>query len=403
MTENCKEAVKAYSHGKDFASLACIGENVMRLKEAEKEKQEDKKTNGVFPVKPNTEIYESALREAKSGCFSEWQPDVRSAMRREAKRRRRTDAEYDGERIVSVSVDSIRPNISQPRLHFETNSVIRLADSIKRYGILQPLSVRVISPRRPAEAENVPTTEGMAAEQTDAEKEAYENIRGVGTGTGVRFELIAGERRFRAAKMLGMKNVPCIIVSADDKRSAELSLIENLLREDLDMFETARAIQKLIDAFSMTQDEIAKRLSMSQSAVANKLRLLRYTDDEEKIILENHLTERHARALLRLETPEERLGVIEIILARRMNVSATEAYIEKLIEAAGEKKISASEMKKIPVIKDIRLFYNSLDRAVELVRTAGVNIESKRREDENGVTIEIKIPNPRGTENECFT
>lgn len=311
-------------------------------------------------VCPDREIFERAFEENRSLC-KEWRPDSRSLSRKEIYRRKKEDKLYaDGASVVNIDINAIKPNRSQPRSDFESNAAIRLADSIRRYGILQPLSVRLI----------------------------YKD-----QGDDPKFELIAGERRFRAAKMLGMKSVPCIIITADDKKSAELALIENLLREDLNIFETARAIKKLIESFKLTQDEVAKRLSMSQSAVANKLRLLKYTEEEEKLILENHLTERHARALLKLNDTAERIKAIKVIIKARMNVSATEAYIDKLLEAENDEFDGST--KKISIIKDIRLFYNSLDRAIEIVKSAGVDISSKKQENENGIVIEITIPNPR--------
>ena len=311
-------------------------------------------------VSPDRDAFERAFSESRAAC-DDWRPDTRSIMRREICRRKKEDKLFaDGASVVNIDIDAIKPNRSQPRSDFESNAAIRLADSIRRYGILQPLSVRL-----------------LYKEQGDEPK----------------FELIAGERRFRAAKMLGMKSVPCILITADDKKSAELALIENLLREDLNIFETARAIRKLIESFKLTQDEVAKRLSMSQSAVANKIRLLKYTEEEEKLILENHLTERHARALLKLNDSEERIKAMKVVIKARMNVSATEAYVDKLLEEDIEEFEGSA--RKIPIIKDIRLFYNSLDRAVEIVRSAGVDISSRKREDENGITIEIVIPNPR--------
>ena len=203
------------------------------------------------------------------------------------------------EEVVQVKVDEIRPNRAQPRAVFEQNSIIRLADSIRRYGILQPLTVRRSDPE-----------------------------------DSCKYELIAGERRLRAARMLGYLTVPCIIKQADDKISAELAIIENLLREDLNMFEEAYGYKKLIENHRLTQEEVAKRMSVSQSAVANKLRLLRLSFEEQKLILDAGLTERHARALLRIEDPRERSSALKYIIESRFNVSATEAYIEKILSAS---------------------------------------------------------------------
>ena len=200
------------------------------------------------------------------------------------------------EQIFQIKVDEIRPNRAQPRAKFDQNSIIRLADSIRRYGILQPLTVRRSDP-----------------------------------DDSCAYELIAGERRLRAARMLGYLTVPCIIKGASDEASAELAIIENLLREDLNMFEEAYGFKKLIENHHLTQDEVAKRMSVSQSAVANKLRLLRLGYEEQQLILENNLTERHARALLRVDDQAKRTQLLSEIIKNRLNVSASEAYIENQI------------------------------------------------------------------------
>ncbi len=314
---------------------------------------------------PDSAAYEEAMRARND----EWRPDTRKISRAELRRRRMADdlAMADAG-VIGIDILSIVPNRSQPRTVFESNSVLRLADSIKRYGILQPLTVRLI-----------PTAE--------SDKNGFSSPG---------FEIIAGERRYRAAKMLGMASVPCIIVEADDKKSAELALIENLLREDLNIFETARGLRKLIENFRLTQEEVAKRLSMSQSAVANKLRLLRLSPEEETFVLENGLTERHARALLKITDAEERKKAMQTVVKAKMNVSATESYIDRLLSVENTDEEAHAEKKFIPIIKDVRLFYNSLDRAVETVRSAGVEISSSRKEENGAVKIEINIPFPRG-------
>ena len=208
--------------------------------------------------------------------------------------------------IYQLRADSIRPNRSQPRAVFDNNAIIRLADSIRRYGILQPLTVR------PTEDDDLYS-----------------------------YELIAGERRLRAAKMLGYFTVPCVIMATDESTSAEMAIIENLLREDLNMFEQAYGFQKLIENHSLTQDEVARRMSLSQSAVANKLRLLKLSFEEQKLILETNLTERHARALLKIDNKDLRLELIREFAAEKMNVRQSEEYIEGLLNGT-QKILSAS-------------------------------------------------------------
>ena len=276
-------------------------------------------------------------------------------------------------RIVFLPVAQIKPNRAQPRKRFDTNTMIRLADSVRRYGVLQPLTVR-----RPQNA--------------------------VGDGC---YELIAGERRLRAAKLAGLTQVPCILTEVDDHLSAELAIIENLLREDLNMFEQAKAFGRLIVQFSFTQEQVARKMSMSQSAVANKLRLLRLSEKEQALILENDLTERHARALLRISDPEKRVQTIQKIAAEHVNVSSTEEYVDKLLSekldvgkgvtdkptadnAALETQENAQNAGKIKVVlKDLRIFYNSIENAVEILRKTGVKVDVNRQEGKESVHIDI--------------
>ncbi len=265
----------------------------------------------------------------------------------------RADAERYEEygRIHSIPTEQIIPNPAQPRKQFEDDSIIRLADSIRRCGILQPLTVRRLEPEL--------------------------------------FEIVAGERRLRAAKLLQLASVPCLLVDADSKKSAELAIIENIQRENLNIFEQASSIAALIDIYKLTQEEAARQLSVSQSFVANKLRILRLTAPEREKILQNNLTERHARALLKVESVEQRLRIIDYIVKRGLNVATTESYIDRFVaEEAAER--SAKAPRRI-VLKDIRLFYNSIDKAVDIVRQAGIDIESEREEGDNEAIVTIRI------------
>ena len=265
--------------------------------------------------------------------------------------------------VREVEISEIRVPDGRFRRIRCDESLAALAESIREHGIIEPLIVR----------------------------------RVLGIGGEAEFTLVAGERRLRAAEMAGLTTVPVVSVEAGEVDAAILAIIENLHREDLSMFEEAASIQSLISLTEMTQEACAKKLSVSQSYVANKLRLLRLSDGEQEKIEENGLTERHARALLRLEDEEERGEVLSIIIKREMNVSRTEEYIEDIICAKSrlaerESKPKGSEQKRKLVIRDIRLFYNSIDHAVDVIKKSGIPVESTRKEVEEGVLISILLP-----------
>lgn len=233
-----------------------------------------------------------------------------------------------------------------------------LAESIRQHGVIEPLIVRF---------------------------------------EGGMYYLIAGERRLRAAELAGLATVPCISVAATQIESTVITIIENLHREDLNMFEEAAAIRSLLELGSMTQEVCAKRLSVSQSYIANKLRLLRLSQDEQEAILRCRLTERHARALLRLSDEDERREILSVIIERQMNVAAAEEYIESILcaktrAAEIKAKPDRSEQKHKLIIKDIRLFYNSIDHAVDIIKKCGIPVESSRRETDSGILISILLP-----------
>ena len=269
----------------------------------------------------------------------------------------------DSGKIFRISADRIIPNHAQPRKLFDEDAILRLADSIRRYGLLQPLSVRRLCFR-------------------DGERGSY--------------EIVAGERRFRAATLIGMEYIPCIIISADDRTAAELALIENIQREGLSMFEQAGAIAALIDIYSLTQEQIAAHLSASQSYVANKLRLLKLSEQERELITEGRLTERHARACLKSKDEDMRISVIEHVIAHGLNVSATEEYIDRKLCMLSEKRVPQNARKRKLILKDMRLFYNSIDKAIDIVKQSGAKVFSERHiADEYGsVELVIKISPP---------
>lgn len=264
--------------------------------------------------------------------------------------------------IHNISVKDIVPNPNQPRKEFDERLLYGLAQSIRDYGFIQPLSVRKLS----SVNENSPPA----------------------------YELIAGERRLRAAKILALETVPCMIVDADTQVSAELAIIENLQREDLNFFEQAKAIEKLIETYSYSQEQVARKLSVSQSYIANKLRILRLTPEEREMILESGLTERHARAFIRISDVGERQKIILTVINRVMNVSMTEQYIDRFLlgESSTEETKSEIKHKRLMVMKDVKMFLNSIDKAVDMVTQSGINIKSEKIDKGEYIEVFLKIP-----------
>ena len=253
--------------------------------------------------------------------------------------------------VLRIPLDRIRPNSHQPRAFFEEASLAQLADSIRRYGVLQPISVR-------------------------------------DTGNG--YEIIAGERRFRAARMAGLAQIPCIVYTVDGEQGSFLAIVENLLREDLNMFETAVAMDKLCREHGLTQEEVAERLSVSQSYVANKIRLLRFDAAMQERMLAANLTERHARALLRLPPTLWEKGV-ERIISRHANVEMAERIVDEMLLSANVPP-KTKRAKPRGVLRDVKVFYNSVDRAVALLRQCGIGARTERREEEGESCLIIRIP-----------
>lgn len=206
--------------------------------------------------------------------------------------------------------------------------------------------------------------------------------------------MIAGERRLRAAGLAGLTHVPCILVKATPQDSALLALVENLQRSDLHYLEEAAAISRLITTYGMSQEEAARRLGRSQPAIANKLRLLRLSTACGELLRKYGLTERHARALLRLEGEEARLEALRHIGEKQMTVAAAEEYIESLLQ---KKQKEGKAKKRLYIIKDVRLFLNTVDRGMETIRRAGVDAQFQREDSEEQITITIQIPKQRAT------
>lgn len=252
-------------------------------------------------------------------------------------------------RVLFLPINQIHPNPGQPRQVFDKESLTELAASIGHYGILQPIPVR-----RRANA----------------------------------YELVAGERRLRAAKIAGLTEIPCILMTMSEEQSGMLALVENLQRRDLDYMEEAEGISRLMRLYGLSQEQAAQRLGKSQSAVANKLRLLRHTPTVISALREHGLSERHARALLRLPSEQERLAAIEVIVKRELNVARTESYIDS---ALAEKEAQKQGTRKL-LVKDIRLFLNSINHNLEVMKSAGIPAQYGREENDDEIILTIRVP-----------
>lgn len=304
--------------------------------------------------------------------------------------------------IHPIPVSSIIPNPNQPRKEFHHDSILKLADSIKQFGIIQPLTVRKI---------------------------------------GDTYELVSGERRLRAAKELNMPFVPCLITNIDEEKSAEISIIENLIREDLNIFEQALAIETLIDSYGLTQEQVARKLSNSQSYIANKLRLLRLSAEERELIIQNKLTERHARALLRVFDEHKRKELLSFVVENGLNVSNTEILVTNFLNGINEKaavtetednreKSSQTSQAEATIsdeehqsthsthlntpsedvetaeistkvqhtYKDTGSFYNAINRALDCAKSSNLEIKSRKIVGDSFTEITIIIPNKAQSE-----
>ncbi len=258
-----------------------------------------------------------------------------------------------GEKLYLIDPALILPNPAQPRRDFDQAALDALADSVRQFGILQPLTVRQIK-----------------------------------NGREVKYELIAGERRMRAGILAGLDRLPCRILSAGEEKSAEIAIVENLQRKNLNPFEEASAIATLLEVHELTQEKLAERLSVSQSYIANKLRLLKFTHEEQTIILAAGLTERHCRALLRLGDASKRRDALTHMITYRLNVAQAEAYVDRLLAEREEQK----KRRRIKgAIGDLRLFYNTLDHALDIMRGAGMHAACRRRETDEGIEVTILL------------
>ena len=261
--------------------------------------------------------------------------------------------------IVYLRTDELTPNPVQPRKRFDDESLEELSGSIKSYGILNPLTVRLRCGK---------------------------------------YELVAGERRLRAAKLAGLEEVPCILIDVNMEDASLIALVENLQRRDLDFIEEALGISQLIRMFGMSQEEAARRIGKSQSAVANKLRLLKLPSDVLESLRQNGLTERHGRALLRLPNPVAQRAALEYIVDNGLTVAATDAYIDALLSApeeAEQKDEEKPEKLRTFVLKDVRVFLNTLSRSIDLMKQGGIDAGIQREETDDSLILTISIPKAR--------
>ena len=253
--------------------------------------------------------------------------------------------------VILLPIRDIYKNPAQPRVIFSKEDLKDLAESIKYNGMLQPITVRI------------------------NDKNNY--------------ELVSGERRLKAAKLAGNEEVPCIVLKTNEEQSAVFALIENLQRKNLNFFEEAFAISKLIKKWNLTQDEVALKLGKAQSTVANKLRLLKFSDEQKAKMLANNLTERHARALLKLSMEKDVDEALNIIIEKKLNVSQTENLVDQVINNVKK----PSKKKIIPIIKDIRIFYNTINSAIKTMKKAGVNAKIQKQEEDGYIKYIVRIPN----------
>ena len=250
--------------------------------------------------------------------------------------------------IYNIPQAMIVPNPNQPRKRFDYDELENLAQSIRENGILQPITVRKREDKK--------------------------------------YELVSGERRLRAARLVGMVKIPSIVINIDDKNSAMFSIIENLQRQSLDFFEEAEAIEKLVGEYAMSREEVAQKLGLAPSTVSNKLRILRLPEEMRFELARAGLTESHARALLMLEDDNQRARALSIIVDRHLNVAESERMINQMINRNNRSR------NPLRGIRDVRLFINTLNHAVDTIRRAGVEADAARSETEEYIEYVVRIP-----------
>lgn len=257
------------------------------------------------------------------------------------------------EEIKELSIDDVSPNPFQPRRIFDPSQLEDLAQSIRQYGVLQPVIVRQVNGR---------------------------------------YELVSGERRYRASCLAGAQTIPALVQDLNDKEVAEMALIENLQREDLNYFEEAEGYAKLIQEFQITQEEVARRMGKSQPTIANKLRLLNLAPEVRQEISVDVITERHARSLLKIKDPAQQLEVLHKIYKSNLNVRQTDDYIENLLITDEKNKREQNKRKMTKAIKDMKIFVNSIKGTVKTIQDAGWPAEVVETDHEDYVEVTIRLP-----------
>ncbi|NLY77118.1 MAG: nucleoid occlusion protein [Tissierellia bacterium] len=256
--------------------------------------------------------------------------------------------------VKYIPIESIKPNPYQPRKDFNQKSLEELSQSIKTYGVIQPISVRKL--------------------QNDS------------------YELVAGERRLRASELANLKEIPAIIVDYRDKESAMIALIENLQREDLNFIEEAEGYKNLIVDHGFTQQELAEKIGKSQSTIANKLRLLKLSDDLKKDLLENNLTERHGRALLKLPDYDLQRKVLDRIISNELNVSRTEKLVNDILDDLTSEKGKENKGKNIKGFISRRIYINTIKNAFKAIKESGIDAKYIEKDKGDYLEVTIKIP-----------
>ncbi len=255
-------------------------------------------------------------------------------------------------RIIDIPIVQIRPSRTQARRNYNRENLKELALSIQNHGILQPLMVRKVSP--------------------------------------IEYELIAGERRLRAGAMCGMKKVPCLVITCTDQQAGLYSLAENMQRTDLNFFEEAQGITSVMGVGHLSQNETAFQLGKQQAAIINKLDVLALTEEEKDLMIKGHLTERHAKALLKVKDRIERRYLLSEVLENSLNVSQTEQYVDTYLKKTSYEK--RQHQRRKAVIKDMRIFENTIKKVIETMSAVGLPVMAMRSENEDCIEYVVRVP-----------